>query len=117
MVGGAQVSAVLADALQELHEFGLTQQDVGAVVGAGPRTVTRWRRGETRPSRTAGVRLMELAYVAREAAKLLHPDDVNWWLFQPNQALDGVKPGDRIRDGHYEDVLDLLAAMADGAFS
>ena len=60
---------------------------------------------------------MELAYVAREASEILHPDDVNWWLFQPNKALKGRKPADLIREGRYQEVLDLLEAMSGGVFA
>lgn len=104
----------LAQALDVVRRVELTDSDVSTITGAHPRTVKRWRTGESEPRREPGERLLELGYVAAEAAKTIHPKDVNWWMFTPNELLDGAKPGDLIATGRYRDVLDLLEAMADG---
>lgn len=36
------------------------------------------------------------------------------WLVSPNPLLDGESPWDRIVDGHTDDVLGLVLAIAEG---
>lgn len=99
------------DITDRLH---LSQEEVAAIVGADARTVARWSAGETQPHRKTRDRLLELHYIAEEAGGIIHPDDVNLWLFSPNRMLGGDRPADRIATGAYRDVLALLEALADG---
>ncbi len=93
----------------------LTQDDVGRIVGTSGRTVARWLTGAT-PHRTARERLLELSYVAEQLIEVLglSPEDANLWIFSPNRYLNGDKPADRITEGDYRKVLDLIDALADG---
>lgn len=107
----AQSLALAFDAAQQV---GLNDSDLGEITGSTPRTIKRWRSGEVQPSRQPGQVLLQLAYVAKEATKTLHPDDVNWWMFAPDEQLGGESPASLIRAGRYREVLDLLDAIADG---
>jgi transcriptional regulator with XRE-family HTH domain len=97
----------------------LSQDDVGRIVGVAPRTVARWVAGEAKPHQSAKERLLELSYVAEQLIETLGftPDDANLWIFSPNRLLGGAKPSDRISEGHYRQVLDLIDALADGIVS
>lgn len=108
------MSTAFARSVRELAEAGLTQQEVGRIVGADGRTVARWAVGETSPQRENRDRLLQLHYVAEEAAAVLRRDAINVWMFRPNRLLGGDSPADRIRDGRYKDVLDAIEALADG---
>ncbi len=94
--------------------LGLTQEEVGSIVDASPRTVARWSSGQVTPQKLNKQRLLELAYVADVAADVFPPDKVNLWLLSPNRQLDHDTPAERIRAGHFKDVLGLMEAIADG---
>lgn len=108
------IATPLATALDVVRDVDLTDRDIAVITGAHNRTVKRWRTGESEPRREPGERLLELGYVAAEAARTIQPDDVNWWMFTPNDLLHGEKPSELIAKGRYREVLDLLEAMADG---
>ncbi len=101
-------------AFRTAESVGLNDSDLGEITGSTSRTIKRWRAGDVQPSRQPGQVLLELAYVAKEAARTLHPDDVNWWMFAPDEELDGESPASLIKAGRYREVLDLLDAIADG---
>ena len=99
------------DITDRLH---LTKEEVAEIVGADARTVARWSTGATQPHRKTRDRLLELHYVAEEASGVVHPDDVNLWMFSPNRMLGGDRPADLIAEGRYREVLALLEAMGQG---
>lgn len=94
--------------------LGLTQDEIGTIVGASARSVSRWSNGEVVPQRLNKQRLVELAYVADALTEVLPAEAANLWMFTPNRLLDHDTPADRIREGRYKDVLDLIEALADG---
>ncbi len=109
------MSTGIAERVQVLQESAqLTQDDIGRVVGTSARTVARWNRGGSRPQSDARQRLLELAYVAEQAAAVIEPADLSLWLFAPNRLLDHDSPADRIASGDYRSVVALLEALADG---
>ena len=97
-----------------ISTLGLSQDEVGGIVDASGRSVSRWSRGEVVPQRLNKQRLVELAYVADVVQEVLPPDKINLWIMTPNRLLDHDSPADRIRDGRYRDVLGLIEIMADG---
>lgn len=109
------MSAAIAAKVRELSQsLEMTQEDVGNIVGSSARTVGRWYAGVAVPQRDSRQRLLELAYVAGELAKVLRPEDANLWFFSPNVLLEHDTPADRIRKGDYKSVLALIEALADG---
>jgi uncharacterized protein (DUF2384 family) len=96
--------------------LGLTNEEVGDIVDASPRSVSRWVAGEVVPQRLNKERLLELAYVAEAVTEVLPADHANVWMFSPNRQLGHRKPGDLIRDGQFQEVLALIDAMAEGVF-
>ncbi len=108
-------SGALAHKVSELTtSAGLTLDDIGRIVDASPRSVSRWQSSEVVPQRLNKQRLIELAYVAEAVTELLNPEDANTWIFTPSRALNHDTPADRIRAGDYKSVLGVIDAMADG---
>ena len=97
-----------------ISTLGLTQAEIGSIVDASARSVSRWSSGEVVPQRLNKQRLVELAYVAEALAQVLPAEHANLWIFTPNRLLGHETPAERIRGGGYKDVLDLIDAIADG---
>ena len=94
--------------------LGLTQEEIGRIVDASPRSVSRWSSGEVVPQKLNKQRLVELAYVADAVTAILPREEANLWMFTPNRLLGHDSPAQRIHDGNYRDVLDLIEALASG---
>jgi hypothetical protein len=115
MAMGAREPGALAHKVTDLISMlGLTHEEIGGIVDASARSVSRWSSGEVVPQRLNKQRLVELAYVAEALAQVLPRDQANLWMFTPHRLLDHDTPADRIRAGRYKDVLDLIEAIADG---
>ena len=92
----------------------LTQEDVGKLLNASPRAVSRWRAGESIPQKLTKQRLLELVYVGEQLGKVLRPEDANIWIFSRNELLDGDTPAERIERGDFPAVLAVIEALAEG---
>lgn len=111
MATGGALARKVTDLTDRL---GLTQDQVGQIVDASPRSVSRWSAGEVVPQRLNRQRLVELAYVAEAATEVMPREAANEWMFTPNRMLAHDTPASRIHDGDYKDVMDLIEAIADG---
>ena len=96
--------------------LGLTDEEMGDLVGASPRSVARWVTGEVFPQRANQERLLELADVVAALTAVLPADQASVWMFTPNRLLGHRRPADLIRNGQFRDALDFIDAMADGVF-
>jgi uncharacterized protein (DUF2384 family) len=96
--------------------LGLTNQEVGDLVGASPRSVARWASREVFPRRPNQERLLALAHVVAALTAVLPADQASVWMFTPNGLLGHRRPADLIRNGQCRDALDLIDAMAEGVF-
>lgn len=109
--------AALAERLEEaLSQTELDQGEVARVIGASPRTVSRWLRQEVSPRREARERLLEFLAVLERLSLSLRPEPAHDWLFTPNPLLSHRKPADLLREGHYRDVLGAIDALGEGVF-
>lgn len=97
-----------------ISALGLTQEEIGRIIDASPRSVARWTHGQVVPQKLNKQRLLELAYVAEAVTAVLPADEANLWMFTPNRLLGHDSPATCIHDGRYKDVLDLIEALADG---
>lgn len=93
---------------------GLTYDDIGRIVDASGRSVSRWNSGAAEPQRLSRQRLLELAYVAEELREVLRPEDANLWIFSPNRMLNMDTPAERISAGEFRSVVGVIEALADG---
>lgn len=112
-----QVTGIFAHKISDMIDrLGLTDQEVGDLVDASARSVSRWSTGQVVPQKLNKARLLELAYVAEALAEVLPREHANAWMFTPNRLLSHDRPADLIRTGHYKRVLDAIEAIADGVF-
>ena len=93
---------------------GLSQEDVARVVGASTRTVARWAAGANAPRGITRERLLELAAVSQQLAKVMNREGAAAWLHEPNPLLKNARPVDLVAQGRYQEVLDLIDAIAEG---
>ena len=101
--------------LNHLTEGGvLDTADLARVSDTNPRSVARWKAQETTPRREAEERLLELRAVVDLARKVMLDGAARFWMRSPNPDLGYEEPLDLIAEGHYQRVIDLLLALAEG---
>ena len=88
--------------------------DLARVSGTNPRSVARWKAEAATPRRDAEERLLELRAVVDLARRVMRDDAARFWMRSPNPDLGYEKPLDLIAAGHYQRVVDLLLALAEG---
>ncbi len=66
------------------------------------------------PRREAEDRLLEHDAVVDLAHRAMSDDAVRLWLRNPNSELGHETPLDLVDHGRYQDVIDLLLAVAEG---
>lgn len=88
--------------------------DVARVSATNPRSVARWKAQSASPRREAEERLLELKAVVDLARRVMRDSAARLWLRSPNPDLGYEKPLDLIAAGHYQRVIDLLLALAEG---
>ena len=109
------MNSAIADRVKNLsNTLALTQEDVGKLVKASPRAVSRWKAGESVPKKLTRQRLLELVYVGDQLTKVLRSEDANLWIFSPNELLDGDSPAERIERRDFRAVLSVIEALAEG---
>lgn len=92
----------------------LNNERLARLVGASPRSVQRWIRGEGMPRSTNLQRLYELTAVSDLLAKVMNPGGAAKWLENPNPLLAGKSPAETIAAGGYREVLGLVQALGEG---
>ena len=92
----------------------LDTADLARVSDTNPRSVARWKAQETAPRREAEERLLELRAVVDLARRVMRDEAARFWMRSPNPDLGYEKPLDLIAAGHYQRVIDLLLALAEG---
>jgi transcriptional regulator with XRE-family HTH domain len=96
---------------------GIKSRDVAQLLDTTPETISRWRKGRVEPSSERLGRLLTLEWLVDQLAEFYRPDEARLWLFAPHRLLDGERPADRIKQGHVDDVLALIAQLRDGAYA
>jgi putative toxin-antitoxin system antitoxin component (TIGR02293 family) len=99
-----------------LQAADLDREEVARVVGANPRTVTRWIKQQAAPRRDSRERLLEFIAVIERLSATLRAEPAHDWLFTPNPDLGHEKPADLLKQGHYRRVLGAIDALAEGVF-
>ncbi len=88
--------------------------DLARVSDTNPRSVARWKAEAATPRREAEERLLELRAVVDLVRRVMRDDAARFWMRSPNPDLGYEKPLDVIAAGHYQRVVDLLLALAEG---
>jgi transcriptional regulator with XRE-family HTH domain len=92
--------------IEDVTESGLTQAELGKVVGASVRTVQNWASGATLPAGARARRLLDLQYVVRELRTAYTDEGVQIWLHARNRNLDRQRPIDLLVSGEVDRVLE-----------
>lgn len=95
----------------------LTFGEIGAAVDADERTVRRWRGSEVAPRarhQASLEALVDLRHLLEQV--FATPAAAATWLETPLRGLGGHTPLGRLRRGRLQEVVDVLATMASGAF-
>ena len=109
------MSTAIATRVRLLSEqLALTQGELGDLLNASQRTVSRWASGSSTPPPEPKQHLLELAYVAEQLGRVMKPDEANLWLFSPNRLLGGESPAELIRRREFRKVLALVQALGEG---
>ena len=99
-----------------LERADLDQAQAARVIGASPRTVSRWLHDDVKPRPEARERLLEFLAVLEHLSKTLAPQAGHDWLFTPNPLLSYYKPADLLQEGRYRDLLGAIDQLAEGVF-
>lgn len=105
------------EALLHVDEtLGLPEPEVAGALGVSPRTLERWRSGESHLQRAARLRLAELLVLARRLEETFEGEGAREWLRTGNRYLGGMKPSEAIRAGRVDRVEAALDALESGIF-
>jgi len=99
------------------RDLGFSTATLAQATGTSPRTVERWRTGETLPQRDARRRLATLlALEARLRETFDSPAAIRAWLNAENRYLGGLTPAEAVRAGRIDRAEAALEALDSGIF-
>ena len=99
------------------RDLGLSPTELAEVLAVSPRTLARWRSGETSPQRGAQRHLTELEALADHLQELFMPEAGPLWMRRANRYLGGQTPAEAMRHGHLERVEGALEVIDSGIFT
>lgn len=107
-----------AQAVEQLErDFDLSRSELAGALGASPRTVERWRTGETHPQRGTRRRLAALIALDRRLRETFEDAEAGRaWLHASSRYLGGMTPADAVRVGRVDRVEAALEALDSGIF-
>lgn len=112
LVLGRTVEA--SEIVRALRPYGLTQADVGTVVGVSDRAVRSWSHSAIRPERYD--RLTELRDVILLLSDSLSPKGVGQWMHARNRLLGGERPIEALSAGRFDEVRSAAQAFVEGSY-
>jgi len=106
--------AVRLRIIDEKASLGLAE--VASLLQVRPETVSRWNQGRAFPQPEPEQRLLELGYIVEQLAELYKPDEARLWLLSPQKLFQGQKPVDLIRNGRFQEVLNVVHQLQEGVY-
>lgn len=100
---------VVADARRTL-----SVAEIGAITGVGERAVQKWAQGASKPEGASRERLLELKYVIEQLSDVYDDEGIEIWLHARQRAFGGQPPLDLLREGRFEEVLQVVERLAGG---
>ncbi|MGQ0544869.1 MAG: hypothetical protein ACT4P3_05975 [Betaproteobacteria bacterium] len=100
--------------IDEKASLGLSE--VADLLKVRPETVSRWNQGRAFPQPEPEQRLLELGYIVEQLSELYEPDEARLWLLSPQKLLKGEKPVDLIKNGRYQEVLNVVHQLQEGVY-
>jgi ribosome-binding protein aMBF1 (putative translation factor) len=99
------------------RDLGLSTATLAQATGASPRTVERWRAGETLPQREARRRLAALLALDRRLRETFDSSEaIRAWLHSENRYLGGLTPAEAVQAGRVDRADAALEALDSGIF-
>ena len=90
--------------------------EVAELLKVRPETVSRWNQGKASPQSEPEQRLLELGYIVEQLSELYQPDEARLWMLSPQKLFRGEKPFDLIREGRYQEVLNVVHQLQEGVY-
>lgn len=101
-------------ALAQVADAGITQTELGKVVGAAPRTIQNWATGAVKPSGTKAQRLLDVQMIVALLQDVYTDEGIQIWLNSRNRNLEMHRPIELLTAGHIDQVLDEASTVAGG---
>ncbi len=92
----------------------LSQERMGALLQISPKTVSRWERGERRPSEEMLRKVAKLKEIVDLGSMVYTPEGLNEFLSTPLPVFGGRSGMDLLRWGEFDLVIAALAADFEG---
>lgn len=112
--GVAQGSLTYIRVIDEVTQTGITQAELGKVVGASVRSVQNWANGQNFPRGKSIVRLLDLHTIVRILADSYTDEGIDIWLHSRNRNMDMQRPIDLLVRGQIDEVLEEARWVAGG---
>ncbi len=91
--------------LSTLTGVGLTQAQIGEIIGVSLRTVSGWAAGTAVPAGRRVQLLLDLRTLVEELRGTYNEQGIRLWLNARNRNLDRRRPLDLLLGGDYDQVL------------
>ena len=106
------MTEALARRLELLRAKGAMRSvDLAYLLAMRPETVTRWIKGRAYPHAPTEKALLRLEYIVDLLADLYEPSEARLWIFAPQKLFGGVSPAELIRNGHINQVTQLVLQL------
>lgn len=98
-------------------DLGATPDLLANALAVNPRTLQRWRDGDTLPQPDSRARLQALTALRdRLHETFMTPEAARAWMQHPHRMLGGLTPLDAVRVGRIDAVNRALEALDAGIF-
>ncbi len=98
--------------LERVSRVGLTQVELGKVVGAAPRTVQTWAAGDVLPTGLKAQRLLDIETIVSLLQDSYTDEGIRIWFNARNRNLDFQRPVELLLDGQIDVVLNEARTVA-----
>ena len=112
--GKRPVPVTYLHALEQVADAGITQAELGKVVGAAPRTIQNWASGNIKPSGTKAQRLLDVQMIVELLEDVYTDEGIQIWFNARNRNLELQRPIDLLTNGHIDEVLEEARSIAGG---
>jgi uncharacterized protein (DUF2384 family) len=100
-----------------MEATGLESSDVARILEKPPRSVYRWINEDVEPRWESKERLLEVTFVLERLSQVIKPKLAQDWLYTPLAVLSYDRPVDLIRRGKTREVLGIIDAIGEGAYT
>lgn len=108
-------TGLYARLVEDVREQLLTSQELADVIGVHPRQVSNWASGQNIPKGARRDRLLEVHYVVKLLREVYTREGAEIWLHGRKRSLDGKRPIDLMRDGHFPAVVHAIERLRAGS--